>query len=66
MISRSLCIRWCILVAPLALSLQLLSAAGPPPEVGMPLVHNYYSRDYKGGGQDWTIFQDRRGVMLLG
>jgi signal transduction histidine kinase/DNA-binding response OmpR family regulator len=66
LISRSIYTRWCILVAPLALSLQLLFAAGPPPEVGMPLVRNYYSRDYKGGGQTWTIFQDRRGVMLIG
>jgi signal transduction histidine kinase/CheY-like chemotaxis protein len=44
----------------------LLSAAGPPPEIGMPPVHNYYARDYKGNGQAWTILQDRRGVMLLG
>jgi signal transduction histidine kinase/CheY-like chemotaxis protein/ligand-binding sensor domain-containing protein len=66
LISRSVYTRLCILVAPFAISLQLLSAAGPPPEIGMPLVRNYYSRDYKGGGQTWTIFQDRRGVMLLG
>lgn len=32
----------------------------------MPLVRNYYSRDYKGGGQGWTVDQDHRGVILIG
>jgi len=32
----------------------------------MPEVKNYSVRDYNGGGQVWTIAEDRRGIMYFG
>ncbi len=32
----------------------------------MPEVKNYSFRDYNGGGQVWTIAQDRRGILYFG
>ncbi len=34
--------------------------------IGMPEVKNYSVRDYNGGGQVWTIAQDRRGILYFG
>ncbi len=32
----------------------------------MPEIQNYSVREYNGGGQTWTIAQDRRGIMYFG
>jgi signal transduction histidine kinase/CheY-like chemotaxis protein/ligand-binding sensor domain-containing protein len=34
--------------------------------MGTPILHIYTSKDYRGGGQVWSILQDRRGVMFFG
>ena len=44
----------------------------PPPagaprtsEIGRPLVRNYTPEEYHGGGQNWAIVQDKRGVLYV-
>ena len=34
-------------------------------EAGLPYIQNFDSEDYSGGGQNWAIVQDRRGVMYF-
>lgn len=34
--------------------------------IGLPYIHNYHKKDYKGGTQSWSISQDRRGFMYFG
>ncbi len=65
-------------VALLAISLSALfspalafPARSPKPAhvarvIGMPEVKSYSFRDYNGGGQIWTIVQDRRGILYFG
>lgn len=40
--------------------------AGRHPEAGRPVIRNYPPEEYGGGGQNWTIVQDHRGVMYVG
>ncbi len=35
-------------------------------ESGPPYLHNYTIRDYNAGTQNWSVVQDRRGLMYLG
>jgi signal transduction histidine kinase/CheY-like chemotaxis protein len=35
-------------------------------EIGMPVVTSYSAKEYNGGGQVWSILQDKRGLMYFG
>ena len=35
-------------------------------EFGFPLIRNYLSKEYSANGQNWSIIQDKRGVMYFG
>ncbi len=35
-------------------------------EIGMPLLRNYTSKEYGASAQNWSILQDRRGVLYVG
>jgi len=35
-------------------------------EIGMPFIRNYNPKEYGAHAQNWTITQDRRGVMYFG
>ena len=43
-------------------------ASAPPrhPEEGRPFIRAYRPEDVGGGGQNWAIVQDRRGVIYVG
>jgi signal transduction histidine kinase/CheY-like chemotaxis protein len=64
--------RRCTALVLLALVIPCLAASqthpSPQPgnELGLPVLDNYTTRDYKGGPQIWTILQDYRGVMYFG
>jgi len=34
--------------------------------IGVPYIHNYLRKEYKGGTQNWAIAQDERGFMYFG
>jgi ligand-binding sensor domain-containing protein/DNA-binding CsgD family transcriptional regulator len=34
--------------------------------IGVPYIHNFPRREYKGGTQNWAIAQDQRGFMYFG
>lgn len=34
--------------------------------IGIPYIHNYPKKEYKGGTQNWSIAQDQRGFMYFG
>ena len=36
------------------------------PEEGRPVIRNYSPEDYGGGGQNWAIVQDGRGLLYVG
>lgn len=40
--------------------------AGRHPEAGGLLLRQYSPEVYKGGGQNWTLLQDKRGVIYVG
>ena len=42
------------------------STAAPGAEVGMPLIHNYSTRDYEAGPQVWSVLEDKRGLIYVG
>ena len=42
------------------------TVAGAAPEVGMPVIENYSTKDFNAIPQTWTILQDHRGVMYFG
>ncbi|HEY5056446.1 MAG TPA: triple tyrosine motif-containing protein, partial [Acidobacteriaceae bacterium] len=62
------------LLAALALTACSLAQTAAPPkpssqlneEGGMPVLQNYTAKDIGGGGQMWSILQDRRGLMYFG
>jgi len=33
--------------------------------IGVPAIHNYYKKDYRGGTQNWSIDQDQQGFMYF-
>ncbi|MBL4654702.1 MAG: SpoIIE family protein phosphatase [Bacteroidia bacterium] len=35
-------------------------------QVGTPFLRNYLPKDYEGENQNWTIVQDKRGIMYFG
>ncbi|MCK4662577.1 MAG: SpoIIE family protein phosphatase [Bacteroidales bacterium] len=35
-------------------------------ELGSPFIRNYTSKEYNAGSQNWSIVQDKRGVMYFG
>ncbi|MBP7867936.1 MAG: SpoIIE family protein phosphatase [Acidobacteria bacterium] len=49
-----------------ALCLGLACAGSASDGAGHLRVRNYSFRDYASGGQNWAIFQDERGVLLVG
>lgn len=38
----------------------------PHPETGRPLIRNFPPAEYGGGGQNWAVVQDRRGILYVG
>jgi signal transduction histidine kinase/DNA-binding response OmpR family regulator len=42
------------------------AASATKPEIGMPVVQFYSTRDYNGGPQVWAIAQDHNGLMYIG
>src|ERR1700728_704172 len=56
-----------VLVAVLiGLVLPARSPAQQQTELGMPVLHNYSSKDSNVPSQAWSIIQDRRGVLFFG
>ena len=46
----------------------LLSATDVSAEIiniGVPYIHNYQKKEYRGGTQNWSIAQDQRGFMYF-
>jgi diguanylate cyclase (GGDEF)-like protein len=39
---------------------------GQVQNLGAPIISNYETEQYKASGQNWTVVQDRRGVMYFG
>jgi len=35
-------------------------------QVGKPFIHNYSSKEYKAHVQNWSLTQDKRGIMYIG
>jgi signal transduction histidine kinase/ligand-binding sensor domain-containing protein len=46
--------------------LLINSGHGQDAEAGLPFIHNYLPRDYNAAFDNWSIVQDRRGVMYFG
>ncbi len=50
----------------IGLALPVHSHAQQPTDLGMPVLHNYSSKESNVPNQVWTILQDRRGVLFFG
>jgi ligand-binding sensor domain-containing protein len=50
----------------IGLALPAHSQAQKPTDLGMPVLHNYSSKDSNVPNQVWSIIQDRRGVLFFG
>jgi signal transduction histidine kinase/DNA-binding response OmpR family regulator len=64
-----------VLLTPTASHAQPAVSTGPPsttpapsrhPEEGRPFIRSYRPIELAGGGQNWTIVQDQRGVIYVG
>ena len=44
----------------------LKAAAAQTAEVGLPIIHNYSTKDYDAGPQAWTVLEDKRGLIYVG
>jgi diguanylate cyclase (GGDEF)-like protein len=53
-------------VFPIPLSASEFEHASPPIGVGQPLIQHFSPSDYGGGAQNWSVVQDRRGVIYIG
>lgn len=58
----------CCLVAGPVLAAPALAAVAPaaPIEAGLPLIHNFDPRSYGAAAQNWSLAQDRQGVIYVG
>src|ERR1700693_5077321 len=55
-----------VLFATLVAAQSTVLRAGFNPETGSPVFQHYSSDEYGASPQNWTIAQDRRGVMYFG
>ncbi|MEO9079467.1 MAG: diguanylate cyclase [Rhodanobacter sp.] len=63
---------WCVAcvllagIAPAKAYAARASAAVAPDEAGLPFIRNFGPTEYGGTPQNWSVIQDRRGVVYVG
>ncbi len=40
-------------------------ADAQPAQVGLPIIHNYSTKDYNAGPQVWAVTEDKRGLIYV-
>ena len=65
---RVLAFAACCLLAGLALFVPVAAADAPatPDEAGLPFIRNFDPRSYGAAAQNWSLAQDRQGVIYVG
>jgi len=65
---RVLALVACCLLAGLALAAPAWAASAPAPsiEAGLPFIRNFDPRSYGAAAQNWSLAQDRQGVIYVG
>ncbi|GAB3793359.1 ligand-binding sensor domain-containing diguanylate cyclase [Dyella agri] len=66
--ARMLALVVCCLVTGLALGTPAAAIVAPavPSETGLPFIHNFDPRSYGAAAQNWSLAQDRQGVIYVG